>query len=1183
MNETVDKLTQISELLAELKQEYEVNPTIDGLAALRKVMVLSQDANNASEGFCNLLSQLYPDNAHYIYELLQNARDANKDEIDSKVRHTPSVVQFILTSKTVEFEHSGWKLFTVKDIESITGLGVSTKIDDPTNVGKFGVGFKSVFAMTDTPEIVSGEHHFTIERLFIPNILYPVSVNNTRFIFPFNNPSKKPEQAVKEIEKELRGLGSETLLFLNEIGKIEYLLPDGGILGYMKREEPEKHNGVTIINVDIPNEGKNQFHWLCFDKDVPIVDENGKSVICPIAVAFKLKADVRKEHQGEWTVVAPDNGGKVCIYFPANKEKSNLKFHIHASFASTVARESIRDIESNNLLIDAIAQLTADAIIEIKDKHQNLLNVDFLGILPNYDDDLTGSSNTDDGNESVSYEPIRNAIISIFKNEPLVPTKNGSFAPAHRLYRDVSENIRISAIIDDSDLALLTKQSGALWATTNRNNARANKFLDSLEIEELGSDELSDIFTPDNDLDRTLIEDWISKKSDDLLMRLYALLADEEINVDPGLKIVRTTKGTHVRASEAYFPPENGDDMPNGLNFVKPEAFNIGDTEKRKRAARTFLDILGVQPYNERNKVKERLKRYQKNENLSPDRKYFDDIRYFVDYLEKHPNGKKDFANEAFLIGECNDKAEWVTSAQLRIVPSELADEIIELGLNQHRVWTGYNSDSLGAATYTAWYKFLTNIGVIPYTERELIEIRAEKYIRRCSIKVVDVLADTQRFLDYAKSDSDGIEAILRDAYFVIANNNHIYRPFDVCTGLMSDYYHLHSIPTLSDKYGEIYKQVEDFIVNLGAIQTLKIKEVSANNWNSWLDHRIENLDKFLELVKTENDINAARLLWGSICACDDNYAAYVHTPGRRDTHGASTLVTKLKSAAWIPQIVRNVETGEEIFKFVLPADAHEDLLPDDFVLPDTNTGYSWSLDPPTEIFNKIGFGKNAHQQQYIETQEQQREEKALEVLGITKGEAEFAKEMRNLGVTHEVLRSLVDEKHRKAAFPTSSTRDPERRAQKAAEDYQMATPINYETRERSVRVSCGSVDAKPYLYNLYINDDEELFCQICEKVMPFKYKGSYYFEAVESLNDVVLSRESEEKYFALCPTCAAKYKLFVKQDNKQMESFYDAILAYDSAKEPIRIPLNLGDEQTTIRFVQKHFIDLKSIVESKE
>lgn len=202
--------------------------------------------NGFEEGIGRLLTDLYPDNAHFIYELLQNAEDAQATE-----------VRFVLQEDRVEFEHNGDRLFSIEDVEAITGLGISTKKDDPTNIGKFGVGFKAVFAYTATPEIRSGPFHFRIRDLVVPDTdgltPYALGENETRFSFPFDNYQKPSKTAYAEIEKNLRELDESTLLFLSNIRKIEYLLADS-TLGFLKRRETDG-NRIEIL-VQHPEESE---------------------------------------------------------------------------------------------------------------------------------------------------------------------------------------------------------------------------------------------------------------------------------------------------------------------------------------------------------------------------------------------------------------------------------------------------------------------------------------------------------------------------------------------------------------------------------------------------------------------------------------------------------------------------------------------------------------------------------------------------------------------------------------------------------------------------------------------------------------------------------------------------------------------------------------------------------------
>ena len=160
--------------------------TIDQLAEKRKRGIEALRENNWEEGIKDLLSNLYPDTAHFIYELLQNAEDAQASE-----------VSFLLTNDSIVFIHNG-RLFSPDDVDAITSIGSSAKKDDTTNIGEFGIGFKAVFSYTLTPAITSGEYNFRIRDMVVPDTEGPppaaLAEGKTRFVFPFNNPEKPPQR-----------------------------------------------------------------------------------------------------------------------------------------------------------------------------------------------------------------------------------------------------------------------------------------------------------------------------------------------------------------------------------------------------------------------------------------------------------------------------------------------------------------------------------------------------------------------------------------------------------------------------------------------------------------------------------------------------------------------------------------------------------------------------------------------------------------------------------------------------------------------------------------------------------------------------------------------------------------------------------------------------------------------------
>ena len=115
--------------------------------------------------------------------------------------------------------------------------------------------------------------------------------------------------------------------------------------------------------------------------------------------------------KAQWNIV-PCEPDRFPSSSPAEKETSKLRFHVHAPFASTVARDSVRDCASNKELRNALAKLTVEALADIRDR--GLLTMSFLAVLPNEEDGL-----------SEFYQPIREAIIQAFQENDLLPTRRG--------------------------------------------------------------------------------------------------------------------------------------------------------------------------------------------------------------------------------------------------------------------------------------------------------------------------------------------------------------------------------------------------------------------------------------------------------------------------------------------------------------------------------------------------------------------------------------------------------------------------------------------------------------------------------------------------------------------------------------------------------------------------------------
>ncbi|CAH1244398.1 SACS [Branchiostoma lanceolatum] len=149
--------------------------TLDA-AQLLEVPSLSQRVVNAEEfGFdqCgqhekvtqrlkNILND-YPEGAGIFKELIQNADDAGATEVKFLVdwrTNEDSKENLIDQGMAVCHGPALWAFnnaaFSEEDFKNIQNLGGQTKLEDLEKVGRFGVGFNSVYHVTDVPSFVSG-------------------------------------------------------------------------------------------------------------------------------------------------------------------------------------------------------------------------------------------------------------------------------------------------------------------------------------------------------------------------------------------------------------------------------------------------------------------------------------------------------------------------------------------------------------------------------------------------------------------------------------------------------------------------------------------------------------------------------------------------------------------------------------------------------------------------------------------------------------------------------------------------------------------------------------------------------------------------------------------------------------------------------------------------------------------
>lgn len=624
--------------------------TIEELIEKRKLLLKAHKENNFSNGIETLLTDLYPDKAHFIFELLQNAEDMNATE-----------VKFTLNTDSLLFEHNGSKRdFNINDIDAITNIGHNIeKKQDKTSIGKFGVGFKAVFSYTKTPEIHSGKYHFRIKDYFIPEFenveqLDTIDENGvawTKFYFPFDNPKKTIFKAHQEIFNGLNGLNDNSILFLNHIIKITYSFTDTGKCGYIEKNLRKVGNNSAFVDITYKSSFEIENHtssWLKFDDTANIII-NGITKNYPIAIAYLLEKNNVAENQ-IINIVPIKNNGKIFIYFPTEKEVSNFKFHINAPFSCTVARDSICNCIENNKLLENIGKLIVRSISEIKSL--NLLNMSFLATLPNKKDDINSP-----------YSNILNLIFKSFVMNDYLLTKDNKFTSVKK---GIICSKEISDIIDEVDFYKLTGIKKQYIANALK-NTRESDFLNSLNIQEFTYNNFLKMFSPVNNK----VFKYLLDKPNSFLLKFYNLCdiaTQKEKSFDllfmKEYKFIKTTKDNLYYSNQCCIMLNNDFKVYNNVNIVDPyfvvpnkESQNI--LRMKENTKHFFLNVLQIPIYDKESEInnlvdyiESRLKSIYNLYDIDKLYKnYFIDLISVIEYYMKCKNNNIRLQNKSIFIG----------------------------------------------------------------------------------------------------------------------------------------------------------------------------------------------------------------------------------------------------------------------------------------------------------------------------------------------------------------------------------------------------------------------------------------------------------------------------------------------------------------------------------------------------
>lgn len=458
--------------------------------------IRSDNIREYGEGTRHLsfLGRLYTDRTHFIFEFLQNAEDAGAVKI-----------LFELFEDRLEVKHDG-RPFNELDVRGVCGVGEGTKAEDLTQIGKFGIGFKSVYAYTSAPEVHSGEEHFRIEHYVRPHPADPKETGDswtTLFVFAFDAPGIEPQTAMCEIAERLRNLSARALLFLRKIKEIEYKLP-GEPGGFYLRGKPVPRGQARQVTVIGQNNGQDEDEtWLIFERPVSIPDGSNK---VPVEIAFKLETNAKDQTES----IVKIKESPLIAYFPTEKS-TRFGFLIQGPYRTTPSRDNIpKDDDWNTKLVEETALLLVEALQRLKE--MGLLTVALLNALPIRMDDFP-----EDGMFYQIVETVRDALM----DQELLTAYDGTFVSARNAKLASAEWLR--TLLRDEQLRQLFKTENPLKWISGEITERAKHDLWKYIREELEVEEI----TPDS-FSRKIEGSFFERQTDDWMIDFYKYLSEVE-------------------------------------------------------------------------------------------------------------------------------------------------------------------------------------------------------------------------------------------------------------------------------------------------------------------------------------------------------------------------------------------------------------------------------------------------------------------------------------------------------------------------------------------------------------------------------------------------------------------------------------------------------------------------------
>lgn len=1061
-----------------------------------------------------LLAGHYSDSNHFVYELLQNAEDARA-----------AIVVIEYHEDKLIFYHDG-KPFDEGDVKGVSSMLMGTKDkNDASTIGKFGMGFKSVFKYTCQPEVYSDDEAFHIENYLLPvempeawdyqtekqKLFYETADGTrftpfisaehlTKFVIPFakkKNDGSLVRVQGNEVLTKLEGMTGEILLFLTHIKLLYWVDKKTG--KYAKIMLSEAENDESLITCRIEGSayaGKEDIsRYLKYKK----VFDHPEMRNAEVSVAYKVNNRANNINEMAHT--------DIWVFFPT-RDNTDLPFLIHGSFETAVSREKLMTPSAfNDVLFDELGNLIVESLEDLKNR--KMITQVFVRRV------LIAAFKDEESNHTVPR--LKEKVSECFKQGEYLPDREG----VYRAVEDVVMAVPFG-IADFFDNSLFSQSFAKINGFVAFNNERETNFteyfcwlINELDVNTFTLDKWADALL-------NLGEQKVSIGELESLKAFYAFLSDNRESLySSSLSYTRSgpyermIKNCIVRAwevlkraplilnTEDMLVPAMKSDTPNIYLGVSSKYKSVGtsaivNTKMASEFERLLEDGFGITEFDNFQYIKEKIiKKYinvgskigfQDDDHLEME--YIEDIQQIIRHMEETHNIRemKELLEDAYIIKIKKD-SDIATFVKPGKVHTDISDEGIDLEIY-------YAS--------------------IPY-KKEMV--RGED--------------DNEEYTDYEYSGFD---------YFA----------------LDKDFYIQHGISTKKLRlFGLITSPVED--------GNRRQEGVGDGYWVAMGEYcpqmEINGIDDNFEYIERHPDEELARMksaeIFKLLLATTDKLSGKVRYRKNSPYEKAGK--------AWCLQTITSC------YDWIYCKDGKM-ARPDKISKYDLDTSVYGDLHPGKEKYEILGFietsaDNKADAFELVDALDK-RDKKLLlkqlaRELGLQVGEATEA--------AHEEDEETVFQPDDwiSSEFPIHKVHNKESLMQHVREQFFCADPVKYMPVLRQIRVSKSARMMRSYAIGMYTNESNAHICQICKEPAQF-------VEVVEIAN---FGLELPQMHLCLCKNCASKYKSI--RDNHKDDyktKIHEAIISMDfeSADEEFEIGINAD---ISVAFTQTHLAEVQILL----